>query len=43
MPRRPKPKNTLSAGERVALYEAEKRSANTSDTAFAEPSEISNM
>ena len=42
MPRRPKPKNTLSAGERVALYEAEKRSANTSDTAFAEPSEISN-
>ena len=23
MPRKPKPKNTLSAGERAALYEAE--------------------
>ena len=25
MPRKPKPKNTLSAGERVALFEAEQQ------------------
>ena len=35
MPRRPKPKNTLSAGERVALFEAEKRNADTSPASSA--------
>lgn len=42
MPRRPKPKNTLSAGERVALYEAEqekkrqKFSVDTDDSVIAD-------
>ena len=40
MPRRPNPKNTLSAGERVALYEAEKRNADTSLAAETAPPSI---
>ena len=40
MPRKPKPKNTLSAGERAALYEAEQAEKRAKSESSAEPEKI---